>query len=696
MYQKALLVLFISFISFVSFFYMFAKSSLAEPLSRTDPLTKKEFEQLQSDIRQAYARAPHTALKQVEGILEKVALEPKHYIAFLNYKAWFQLDTNQLSEAMRTLVLYKSKADSPEFPGLMYGYYNISGGIYIQLNLHQQALESLLAALEQAKILNKSLINQTLNNIGNVYLALNRLDEAEKVFTDYSEYAVSVNQPLSEVIAKRNLAETLFLKHEHQKAEQLLIELITLQKEHNFNRYLAKSYLLLGQVKQVKKAYALAINYYGQSLELLTKLNIPDEIIEVYFNLAKNYADMGDDEQAQLYIDKVAAQINSDTNLVFVSEFYQFKSTYLEAKGHYKKAINAYKKHNDAQAQLIKRQGDVNLAKAIAEIDLKVKEAEIAVLTREAQLKEAKAKAFQNLSLAIATSLLVFLLGGYFAIVSIHKKNKRLADALSKLEKTQKHLIEAEKVASLTVLVSGMAHQLNTPIGTIVTANSILEDNLQSVSQQFSDKKLSAASFSQFIESSHSANQLISSNTQRLDQMVNEFKALNVSIEADKPLSELSLQAFLTERMTILQGYLAKKVSFQIQGDEATIVTAPTILGDVIKTLVINAYEHGFKDVEQAAIAIDIKRDLNTVTIAFQDNGSGIDSAILKDIFVPFYSTNIGGNHLGLGLNVVFNAVKYNLFGDIFAEPCQQGARFIITLPIDASSAAQQHRVETI
>ncbi|WP_392344638.1 ATP-binding protein [Pseudoalteromonas prydzensis] len=76
--------------------------------------------------------------------------------------------------------------------------------------------------------------------------------------------------------------------------------------------------------------------------------------------------------------------------------------------------------------------------------------------------------------------------------------------------------------------------------------------------------------------------------------------------------------------------------------------------------------------------------------IVFQDNGSGIDNAILKDIFTPFYSTNPGGNHLGLGLNVVFNAVKYNLFGNICAEPCQHGARFIITLPIDGPQAAKQ------
>ena len=44
----------------------------------------------------------------------------------------------------------------------------------------------------------------------------------------------------------------------------------------------------------------------------------------------------------------------------------------------------------------------------------------------------------------------------------------------------------------------------------------------------------------------------------------------------------------------------------------------------------------------------------------------------------------MGDKHLGLGLNVVFNAVKFNLKGEICAEPYEHGARFVISLPIDA------------
>lgn len=55
----------------------------------------------------------------------------------------------------------------------------------------------------------------------------------------------------------------------------------------------------------------------------------------------------------------------------------------------------------------------------------------------------------------------------------------------------------------------------------------------------------------------------------------------------------------------------------------------------------------------------------------------------LKKFSPPFYTSNMGSQHLGLGLNVVFNAVQYNLKGKICAESSDHGARFIITLPID-------------
>ena len=256
---------------------------------------------------------------------------------------------------------------------------------------------------------------------------------------------------------------------------------------------------------------------------------------------------------------------------------------------------------------MLQRQSNVNLAKALAEVDMASKELKIANLTKEQQVKATQAKAFKELALAIAVSLMIILFGSMYAIRSIYNQKQALANTLETLTNTQSHLIEVEKMASLTALVSGMAHQLNTPIGTIVTASSFIQDNLQSLEQKFNDKKLSPSDFNLFIQQSNTAKDLVISNINRLAKMVEEFKALNASIALDKPMSKIKLRSFIVERMDTLQGYLSKDIRFEYSGAELTITSYPSIIGDVLKTLVINAYEHGFKDTEDAIINIDIK-----------------------------------------------------------------------------------------
>ena len=655
------------------------------------PLTDSEYEELRQNIRTAYAENPVTAIDFTNTILDTKELTLEQQIKVLNYKAWFQLETDQLEEAMRTLVTYKAMTLRSNDPTLIYGYYNISGGIYSKLALYEQALNYFLQALEQANLRKKELVHQTENNIGEVYLALHKLDEAEHVFTQYYEYTKTLNKPLDFSIAMTNLAKVMVAKQQYQAAKELLDRAITLQRANQFDYHLSWSYQLLGQIERETENYPSSVNYIQQAILLFTNSGTPVELINAKLSLAKTYHQMGETEKAKLLTQEIQQQAKQLKNLSLTATVSEFSASLSESTGDFETALIAYKQYNQSKQALLLRQSNVNLAKAIAEVDIAGKELKIANLTKEQQIKATEAKAFKELSLTITISLVVLLLGAMYAIRSVHNQKKELANTLEVLTNTQSHLIEVEKMASLTALVSGMAHQLNTPIGTIVTASSFIQDNLQLLEQKFHNKTLSPSDFNVFIQQSNTAKDLVISNINRLATMIEEFKALNVSIALDKPMSKIELSSFLTERMSTLQSYLSKEITCEFSGAELSITTYPSILGDIFKTLAINAYEHGFNNTDNALISIDIQQRDDQVIIVFQDNGSGIDNAILKDIFTPFYSTNPGGNHLGLGLNVVFNAVKSNLFGNICAEPCENGARFVITLPIDGPKAAKEH-----
>ncbi len=675
MYRIALLVVFL----------IVSSSAFAQPLS------KQEFELLRNEIRDNYAQSPKVALQDLNSLIKTGDFTPDQTLVLLNYKAWFELEAKHFSDAMRTLVSYKSLAQRSTRPGLLYGYYNISGGIYTQLNLHQLALENFSKALEYAELLNDDITNQTLNNMGEVYYALEMFDEAEQAFRRYLTYLAPSNKPLDISIATINLARVLIAKQQYHEAEALVLEQSQIQTQQQFNYLLADSHLLMADIQSAQQHFAVALEHINKSLAIFNDQQMKSNEIKARFKLAKLYEQMAETDKASAQLAIVSNDASTRSDLTFASKVYEFQSLMLEESGQFKKAIASYKKHREAQNQLTARQADVNLAKALAEADLNAKEVEIAELTREKQLKAAKATGFKNLFIAVAISLLIILIGSYLAITNIHKRKQRLSDALDELEQTQANLIEAEKMASLTALVSGMAHQLNTPIGTAITAGSYLTDNLQQLEQQFKDKTLHPNDLTNFIKNSGDANSLILNNINRVATMIDEFKALNVSISLNKPMSEIAIKHTLCEQVDTLHNNFAKQISYTVEGDEVNIVTYPSIIADVLKTLVINAYEHGFNDVDDAKISINIEQHNDSIKITFQDNGSGIDNAILKDIFTPFYSTNLGGNHLGLGLNVVFNAVKYNLFGNICAEPCEHGACFVLTLPIDGPKAAKEH-----
>lgn len=657
--------------------------SLSSVSAFAQSYTKKSFEELRVDLRASYAKNPTEALTQLKNILNNDELNPTQKIVMLNYKAWFELEARQFEEAMRTLVLYKNLVQRSDKPSLIYGYYNISGGIYTQLGMYQLAIEHFLKALEHTKKDNKNLAQQTLNNLAEVYLQLGRLDEAEDIYRKYLDYATALKNPLSISISTNNLIKTLIAKQQYAEAKTLALNIIIDLQDNDFKYYLAEAYLLLGEIEQANNDYPLAKQHYEKALSIFQQQGLPEKISQAHFFIAQIYADMGDLNKANTTLALVIASINKQSNLLFVSRVYKFQSSFLESQSLYKQSINAYKKHTNAHTQLVKQQSDVNLAKALAEADSSSKEVEITELTRTKQLKETKAKAFQELSIAITISLLVILFGSFFAVHNIHKREQRLAKTLDELHKTQSQLLEAEKIAALTVLVTGLAHQLNTPIGTAATASSLIEENLKRLSQKFNEKTLSSNDFSKFIQETNEAKDFVINNINRLANIVEEFKALSVSIAPDIPMRVIPLKTFITDRVTTLQNHFKKHISFNVIGTEVSIPTYPSIVSDVIKTLIINAYEHGFVHTDDALITIEISVVNNHAVIIFQDNGSGIDDKILKDIFTPFYSTNMGGNHLGLGLNIVFNAVKQSLNGNICAEQCKLGACFKIVLPLN-------------
>ena len=103
----------------------------------------------------------------------------------------------------------------------------------------------------------------------------------------------------------------------------------------------------------------------------------------------------------------------------------------------------------------------------------------------------------------------------------------------------------------------------------------------------------------------------------------------------------------------------------------------------VIIILLSNALETlEYRKVTDKSIVIDIKKDSKILSIGIEDNGGGIADASFEKIFDPYYTTKKRSSGTGLGLYIAKIIVEHNMRGTLKVFNTEQGACFIIKIPL--------------
>ncbi len=96
--------------------------------------------------------------------------------------------------------------------------------------------------------------------------------------------------------------------------------------------------------------------------------------------------------------------------------------------------------------------------------------------------------------------------------------------------------------------------------------------------------------------------------------------------------------------------------------------------------LLINAVDHGFKEIESGMIVVDINQIDDKLIISIKDNGCGLESNRLNQLFQPIYKNDANS---GYGLNIVYNIVHKIFHGEIECKSeLNFGTEFTITIGI--------------
>lgn len=259
-------------------------------------------------------------------------------------------------------------------------------------------------------------------------------------------------------------------------------------------------------------------------------------------------------------------------------------------------------------------------------------------------------------------------LGNAIIRAELYQKNaknvKDLKAALEELKETQLQLINSEKMASLGQLIAGVAHEINTPVASIKSNNSIMEKLIAQIEQD--DIK---EMFTQI-------NSIDKEAIQRISNIVVSLKKFVRLDEAD--LQEANINKELDLTLDLISHETKNKVEIEKHyGDIPPIKCYPNMLNQVFTNILVNACQ-AIKDKGKIVISTEFQ-DSNLI-VKIKDNGQGIPKENLNKIFTAGYTTKGVGVGTGLGLAISQKIIdKHKGKIQVYSE-VGIGTEFVITI----------------
>ncbi|MBN3898660.1 MAG: AAA family ATPase [Nostoc sp. NOS(2021)] len=266
----------------------------------------------------------------------------------------------------------------------------------------------------------------------------------------------------------------------------------------------------------------------------------------------------------------------------------------------------------------------------------------------------------------------------------VAERTQELSQALKDLKATQKQLVESEKMAALGGLVAGVAHEINTPVGTSITVASTLADETRLFITAVEQGQLKRSVLNNYLEIAKESTDLILSNLNRAGELVQSFKQVAVD-QTSLEQRTFVVKQYLEEIVTSLNPKLKEAShTLTVTGDETVKIDSyPGALAQIVTNLVMNSLTHAYQLHESGQLHIEVKREGERIVIQYSDDGCGIPQQNLNKIFEPFFTTARQKGGSGLGLHIVYNLVTQKLQGkiDVYSE-VEKGTLFTVTLPL--------------
>jgi two-component system NtrC family sensor kinase len=274
-------------------------------------------------------------------------------------------------------------------------------------------------------------------------------------------------------------------------------------------------------------------------------------------------------------------------------------------------------------------------------------------------------------------------------------KNTELEKALSDLKATQSQLLQQEKMASVGQLAAGVAHEINNPMGFIISNLGTLSNYGESLNQYQQVTNLMLASCSEadqakmkalhdkldlsfIMEDMPSLIKESRDGAERVRIIVQSLK--NFSAVDQEGVQSININDYLDSTVNVAWNELKDKAEVvRSYGVLPAILGRTQEIGQVFLNILRNAVQ---AIAERGIIHLKTSHDNGMVTITITDNGCGIPPEVIDRIFEPFFTTRPPGHGTGLGLSTCYDIVKKHGGTIDVASTVGKGTKFTIRLPV--------------
>ncbi len=233
--------------------------------------------------------------------------------------------------------------------------------------------------------------------------------------------------------------------------------------------------------------------------------------------------------------------------------------------------------------------------------------------------------------------------------------------------------IQAEKMSSMGLLISGVAHELNNPLTSILGCAEFLanSDNLDANAAE--------------------AAQIILKDAIRASRIVKNLLAASYKNNMDERLVNVNeiIDELIGIRFHELKQAGVRSI-LKLCRDIDPVLADPTQIQQVVDNMIRNSIDAITESGTGDRITIQTQMRDKWIVITFEDNGPGVDKRHRQKIFDPFFTTKKVGKGTGLGLSVVYGIIERHGGSVLYNENLGSGAQFIVRLPVASLASSFQ------